>query len=299
MGIERDAAQAPAMSVAMQTTINRWIAAGLSLITPGLGLHYAGRTGAAIWAAIAAVAISQALGIAVLFVVAEMGAVDARFAGPGFGVVLHLLVAAPFAGWIFFAAPCWPRAPAFTPRNGALVIGFLIAPIAASCVAATIVRAQIGEVYRVASVSMAPTLSADTLMFGKTGAVRGVIPPQGAVIAFRLPSAPRTVLIKRVIARPGDTIALDAGVIILNGVAIERRNKGDMLFEETLPNGVRYRTRDEGRGSRFDSMAPIIIPDGEVFVLGDNRDRSEDSRSYRVGLVPKALILSQIQVARP
>ena len=118
--------------------------------------------------------------------------------------------------------------------------------------------------------------------------------------------------IKRVVALPGDTIALDNGQIILNGTPMPREQEppvqipedaqicggtpclsdfmqyrtvlasGKVIYEpptyrETLPNGASYLVIDE-QGSGRDNFDAITVPDGHVFLMGDNRDHSADSR---------------------
>ena len=81
---------------------------------------------------------------------------------------------------------------------------------------------------------------------------------RGDVIAFEDPVSPDVVLIKRVVALPGDTIALRAGTLLVNG---------EKQREPYLPH------RSAG-----DFYGPTIVPAGHLFVLGDNRARSVDSR---------------------
>jgi len=120
--------------------------------------------------------------------------------------------------------------------------------------------------------------------------------------------------IKRVVALPGDTIEVRGGQIILNGVAVKREvvpavrlpfepdlicRDGPCLagfeqfretgpdgrdffapptWRETLPNGATYLTIDY-RDQSLDNYGPYTVPDDSVFVMGDNRDQSADSRA--------------------
>ena len=140
------------------------------------------------------------------------------------------------------------------------------------------------------------------------GRLLGHLPTRGDVVIVTPPGT-RNDYIKRVIGLPGDRLAVRGGVVFLNGVAVQRGPLHDTLIPvdtnspcseseypgaretlpdgrlicrlptitETLPNGRRYDTVELGP-SPGDDYAAITIPANHVFLMGDNRDRSADSR---------------------
>ncbi len=124
-------------------------------------------------------------------------------------------------------------------------------------------------------------------------------PKRGDVAVFKLPRDNATDFIKRVIGLPGDEIETKHGVLFINGQEIPKKpvapfiaveedgvTRSSPRFEETLPNGVKYTvldTIDEGPG---DNKGPYKVPAGHYFMMGDNRDNSQDSRFSQVGFVP-------------
>ena len=97
-------------------------------------------------------------------------------------------------------------------------------------------------------------------------------PERGAIIVFVFPEDPTKDFIKRVIGIPGDILEIRAKQLFRNGQAVE---------EQDEPY-ARY--RDPARPGPRDHWGPETVPEGHVFVLGDNRDRSYDSRFW--GFVP-------------
>jgi signal peptidase I len=133
-----------------------------------------------------------------------------------------------------------------------------------------------------------------------SGRIFAAEPERGDVAVFKLPRDNATDYIKRVIGLPGDEIAMREGVLYINGEAVPKVPKGDFVtrensyrprpvpvFEETLPNGVKYRVLDSTQKGAYDNAGPYKVPAGHYFMMGDNRDNSADSRVPSVvGFVP-------------
>jgi signal peptidase I len=135
-------------------------------------------------------------------------------------------------------------------------------------------------------------------------------PERGDVAVFKLPRDNSTDYIKRVIGLPGDEIQMINGVLFINGKAVPKRRVGEFLtreddgparripeFEETLPNGVKYRVLDSETNGPFDNTSVYRVPAGHYFMMGDNRDNSTDSRAqWGVGFVPFENLVGRAEI---
>jgi signal peptidase I len=127
-------------------------------------------------------------------------------------------------------------------------------------------------------------------------------PERGDVAVFKLPRDNSTDYIKRVIGLPGDRIQMREGVLYINDEMVKKERianyrdpsgeccngaTGEVArYRETLPNGVSYEVLDLGTSSA-DNTEVYVVPEGHYFMMGDNRDNSQDSRfSNAVGFVP-------------
>jgi signal peptidase I len=147
---------------------------------------------------------------------------------------------------------------------------------------------------------MLPNLLANDIFYEEPFYYEQHGPNQGDVVTLHHMSAESTKfieLVRRVVGVPGDTIALKAGRIWINGRQVERskvdtaavsgNDPADLIeYEETLPNGARYRILEKtDDGGQTNEFGPITLSENQYFVLGDNRDNSWDSRSHTFGLV--------------
>ncbi len=176
----------------------------------------------------------------------------------------------------------------------------LCAPVGLVLVALGL-RTFVVEAFKLPALSMAPNLVTGDHIFASKRAygwfAKGS-PRRGEVIVFRYPEKPEQDFVKRVIGLPGDTITLRGGVIYIDDWPVPRCLAGRMnlimgetphegdLFVEYLgePAYLVYHDRWASAGSeQADEQGPYRVAQGEVFVLGDNRENSYDSRLWFAG----------------
>ena len=187
---------------------------------------------------------------------------------------------------------------------------------------AAVVRTVAFEPFNIPSGSMIPTLLiGDYLFVAKyaygyshfslpfspdifPGRIFGSVPQRGDVVVFKLPRDTSTDYIKRVIGLPGDTVQVKDGQLYINGQEVPRQEIGDYTvadefppevdkeYLETLPGGRAHDILKRFSTGVIDGLDPnntevYTVPPHMLFMMGDNRDNSMDSRYQNdVGFVP-------------
>ena len=207
-----------------------------------------------------------------------------------------------------------------------------IVDIAAIVLIVIAAKTALAEPYYVPSGSMEPTLQiGDELLATKypygyssaslpvfvtlpeTQRVLGALPQRGDVVVFRWPGNRSQIWVKRVVGLPGDRIAMHEGRLWINGVPVGIRPDGTgqnesedgsrqpiARFIETLPGDREHTIFKRDTFGMFDNMQEITIPPSHLFVMGDNRDNSADSRvpldEGGVGLLPVSDLVGRVDV---
>lgn len=191
-----------------------------------------------------------------------------------------------------------------------------------------------GSHYQITGDAMAPTLLTGDWVLAEALEPDDA-PPRGTIAAYDDPENPGRTLVMRVIGLPGDTVQMRGGVVYLNGERADMEQAGDQmisnrpparhapwpkcmnepvaidgacrqeLWRETLPDGTSELVlNSRGKiglaqfsgGDGLDDTKLFIVPANAVFVLGDNRDNSADSRFPRHGSVPLSSLRHKVWI---
>lgn len=206
-----------------------------------------------------------------------------------------------------------------------------IGEIAAVLAVVALAKSAIAEPYYVPSGSMEPTLlvgdellatkfpygysSASlplSIAWPRTERILGALPARGDVVVFRHPANRAQVWVKRVIGLPGDRVQMRDGRLFINGEPAGLKRDGSALTDEdggrqlaatryieTLPGGRTHAILKLSGYSSVDDTPEVVVPAKHLFVMGDNRDNSADSRipvaEGGVGLLPVSDLIGRVE----
>jgi len=199
-----------------------------------------------------------------------------------------------------------------------MAVGATIRWLAGLALLAWVLRSLVVAPFSIPSGSMLPTMAIGDYLFVSKwpygfsrfsfpaqipsfeGRILSRLPERGDVVIFKRPDAAGADWVKRVIGLPGDSVAMRGGTLILNGRAVPKTSIGRIdvpvspnspcrlaiatpscahpAYRETLPNGRSYLTFDNIERGPGDDFATVVIPANHLFLMGDNRDDSQDSR---------------------
>lgn len=146
--------------------------------------------------------------------------------------------------------------------------------LAIAVVAVILVRMYVVEPYIIPSESMDPTIEVGDMVLGEKLSLKSEEPKPGDIVFFKNPDpdSGHGVLVKRVVAVGGQTVDLRYGKVYIDGV----EEKGGHAHGMSMPLEERY--------LETDVSFPYTVPEGYIWVMGDNRENSLDSRSF--GAIP-------------
>ena len=149
-----------------------------------------------------------------------------------------------------------------------------VVTLAIALVIAVVVRTFFFEPVRVDGNSMYPTLKHGEIMIvSKMAYLFEGEPERFDVVICHFPNRGNTNFVKRIVGLPGDTVEVKEGHLIVNGVIYAEK----FLHERPAEN-----------------FGPIVVPEGQYFVMGDNRNNSNDSRRAEVGPLEREYIIGKV-----
>jgi len=140
-----------------------------------------------------------------------------------------------------------------------------------ACIVYAVLALRPGQV---SGLSMEPRIDSDEYVVINALAYRMSSPARGDIVAFKHERSAPSVYLKRVIGLPGDRVAVDRGVVSVNGSALDEPY---VQFRDTR------------------SFPSVVVPLGSYYVLGDNRANSDDSRAW--GFVPSDDLIGRAMFA--
>jgi signal peptidase I len=254
-----------------------WLAVSLTLLCPGWGHLYVGAVARGLLVALLNVAVIVP-GVVWMWVAWAQGPATALIA---LGVTLAFLIALPAD-----AARCALREPRGGGRRSSpvrvVVLHGLFVPIAVTLLHSELswIRANRVQPFQTPTESMVPTLlPGDFFLVDTRPATRAELQP-GDIIVFDHPRMPGVAYAKRVVALAGGRVSIETRGLVVGGVLRTDPSHGpwQRMRTERLA-GHRYNV-SLGSPGELEAFGPVSVPEDHVFVLGDSRVHSRDSREF-------------------
>lgn len=156
-------------------------------------------------------------------------------------------------------------------KKQGMFLGEILESVAIAVILAVIIRFFLFQPFYIPSGSMEPTLKPGDRIIVNKLIYRYSQPKRGDIMVFKYPRDPQRDFIKRVVGLPGETIDIKDSIVYINNSVIPQP------FLEP--------------GLKFGSFGPVDIPDNSYFMMGDNRNNSEDSRVW--GTLPSENIVGK------
>lgn len=265
-----------------------WVALALSFLSSGVGHIYCGR-------------IAKGLVFYSAKILLPLACLLAAFAQPSNGVFLGLILA-PMAATalIFFYAAF--DAHAIAKRIGpdyqlkqfnrtSLYWALILAQLAILVVLTWGIREHAYEAFVIPTSSMSPNILVGDRILVNKRPFRDGFPKRGDLVVFRAPPLePSQAWIKRVIGVAGDEIVINGRNVEVNGqelkrtatenvAAMSKQIKGQVHYESHAGRSYRVLAGNDAPRSNMNEIK-VTVPERRIFVMGDNRDRSRDSREF-------------------
>jgi signal peptidase I len=237
-----------------------WLAALLSVLAPGLGHIYAGKARKGIFLYI--------LQFAFLTVVLAAILISPNIYSLAFALLISI-------GYIFFCVvdairTAKSRASSYTLKRYNRWYVYVLCYIVVACIPTVhLIKNHIVKAYNIPAGSMLPTIQIGDDIFVNRLTYKFYAPKPGDLVVFPLPQKPKIEFLKRIVAVGGDKVKIRNKKLYVNGV----EEKGPYV-EYTDNRILKEKT------SPRDNLGPVTVPRGSVFVIGDNRDNSYDSRFF-------------------
>lgn len=149
------------------------------------------------------------------------------------------------------------------------------------------------QAYRMPTRSMEPAILVGDFFLVDRGRQARSTPRPGDLLAVVQPGSAGIVVLKRCVALAGDEVRIEDGELQLNGVPAPEALQGSRASSKIQPRGQRQSSIYRGLGNA-DQFGPLRVPAGQLFLLGDSRDRSADSRFF--GPVPVADVIGRAEL---